>query len=112
MVALKEMMPIDPAERDFVEATLCRHPSVSRFANRLQQHVQDHFQQPVINLDALAHDEWDPPLAIEVTADIPEDEYVSRLHELRRWAHLDPDYDPALMQIILLRRPVAGIGKR
>lgn len=56
MVALKEMMPIDPAERDFVEATLCRHPSVSRFANRLQQHVQDHFQQPVINLDALAHD--------------------------------------------------------
>lgn len=112
MVALKHMMPNDPSERGFIESTLRDHPSVSRFTKRLQQHVESQLDQPAVSLDALAYDEWDPPLAVEITADIPEAEYVDVLHQLRRWAQSDPDYDPALVQLILLRRPLAGAEGR
>lgn len=107
MVALNQMMPPNPSDKDFVERTLQQHPSLTRFVERIQKYSSTTFSNATIRIDALAYDEWDPPLLLEITADIPQVDYVERLHELRRWAQSDPDYDPELITVMLLVRAPA-----
>ncbi|HWV24767.1 MAG TPA: hypothetical protein VNZ58_11305 [Thermomicrobiales bacterium] len=100
----RNMMPENPSTRDFVETTLQEHPSILRFIDRIQHHAQSVFKHPTFKIRQLAFDEWDPPLIMEITAEIPEDEYIRDLHSLRKWYRRDPDFDENILHVSLLIR--------
>lgn len=110
MVALKNLMPEKPEDRNAVEAMLRDNPRIAGFIERLNSHVRATYMDVDVSVESLHYDEWDPPILIVTTASIPDREYIHQLHELRKWAKSDPDYDATKVHVSLLPRVTSQVS--
>lgn len=101
MVAIRHLLPDDPADRTAVETTLRSHPEAVKFVERFGQRVRSAFANMSISVDAQRFDPWDPPITLTIKGPMSDDDYVHRYALLRSWAAQDPDFDATLVHISL-----------
>jgi hypothetical protein len=103
MVAMTQMMPTDPDERETVRQVLREHPELEAFIERIGQHAIEMFPGAEMSLDTRQYDDWDPPLRMIVTAPYTDREAFSRRDRAwTSWLLAQPDYDPARLFVTIL----------
>ncbi|HVL22579.1 MAG TPA: hypothetical protein VM450_00755 [Thermomicrobiales bacterium] len=103
MVALSQMLPTDPDERERVRRVLREHPGLEAFIERVSRHAAEVFPGAEMMLDTRQYDDWDPPIRLSVTAPYTDREAFSRLdREWTSWLLAQPGYDPSRIFVTVL----------
>ncbi len=75
MVAVAQLIPRDPQEQASVLEVLRAHPELPDFIARASQKAEEVFANPLIHLDTVRYDEWDPPVRLVIEARMPFEDY-------------------------------------
>ncbi len=97
MVAMAQLIPEDPREKDAVEAVLAAHPELEAFIAEVSAEAHRQFPEVRIELDTMGYDEWDPPLRVLLHATVPWPEYRHRVDEFMDVVRENPGYNRDLV---------------
>lgn len=104
MVATHRMLPDNQGKRSLIEEYLEQHTELASLIERFERHVRAIHNDADVTLYWFNFDEWDPPILVQVIANVAPDEYVKALHELRDWYQSDPDRDETTSRMSLIMR--------
>lgn len=97
MVAMAQIIPDDPKERDAIQAVLRAHPELESFIADVSEEAHRRFPEVRIELDTVAYDDWDPPLRVLLHATVPWPEYRRRVDEFMAVVRENPGYNRDLV---------------
>ncbi len=99
MVAVAQLIPRDPKEQASVLDVLRAHPELHDFIARASQKAAEVFTDPLIHLDTVGYDEWDPPLRLIIRAPMPMKTYRPAFDRYMKWLSPNSDYDRNLIMV-------------
>ena len=99
MVAVAQLIPKDPQEQASVLEVLRAHPELNDFIARASQKAEEVFTDPLIHLDTVGYDEWDPPLNLIIRVPMPFKAFRHAFDQYLTWLHQQPDYDEDLILV-------------
>ncbi len=99
MVAVAQLIPRDPKEQASVLDVLRAHPELHDFIARASEKAAEVFTDPLIHLDTVRYDEWDPPLNLIIRVPMPFPIFRRAFDEYLTWLLQQPDYDEDLIMV-------------
>lgn len=100
MVAVANLLPENPEDEASVLALLKEYPDLRAFIQQASAKALEVFPHATIRLDTTRHDEWDPPMRMNIfiRGDL---EQVNRDRmAYLRWLHVALDYPEDLVFVI------------
>ena len=102
MVAVAQLIPKDPQEQASVLEALRAHPELNVFIARASQKAEEVFTNPLIHLDTVGYDEWDPPLRLVIEARMPWASFAPAFDRFMKWLSPNPDYNRDAIAVVPL----------
>lgn len=107
MIALNELLPDTPAEKDSVNQVLATRPYLGGLITRLATKIYASFPDAEITMSTRQYDDWDPPLTITVYVPLADhSKYLDVAHEIRDWARNDAEFNPLDMFVSVRSKSV------
>lgn len=106
MVALKNLMPEKPEDRNAVERILRESPDLARFLQRLSDHIRETYRDLAVHIDSRQYEPWEPLLTVVLKGPMTEQEFNERYDAIRAWAGNDPEYDPSRIHVSLRNKTI------
>lgn len=102
MVAVAKLIPKDPKEQASVLEVLRAHPELPDFIARASQKAEEVFADPLIHLDTVGYDEWDPPVRLIIEAPMSWESFEPAFDRFLKWLSPNPDYNRDLIAVLPL----------
>ncbi len=78
---------------DMLQSDAAEQPDLTAMIETAEAKAREVFAEPRFSLDTHGYDDWDPPLRLEVRADVPEDEFDATFLSYIHWLGAEPGID-------------------
>lgn len=99
MVAVAQLIPTDPEEKESVLSVLHEHPGLREFIQKAVNKANEIFPEFSVSLDTVGYDEWDPPVTLTLSVVQPLNEFARAYDRYVQWVVHEPDYNRELVHV-------------